>query len=59
MRCKYYDEFTGICCNGDCRSYCADDCIYEKQDECGYFQSEYVEEMGEAEMKGETKQCAR
>lgn len=43
MKCKYYDDFTGICCNGDCRSYCADDCIYEKQEECGCFQSDDVE----------------
>lgn len=26
MKCKYYAEFEGVCCNGDCKPYVADSC---------------------------------
>ena len=43
MVCKWYAEFEGICCYGDCPE-CADICPYEnKQDECEYYESEGAE----------------
>ena len=36
--CKYYAEFEGVCCNGDCKPYVADACTYEEnQKECKYY----------------------
>lgn len=40
MKCKYYAECEGVCCNGDCKPYVADICPYEKQDDCKYAESE-------------------
>ena len=41
MRCKYYDDFWGICCNGY-SEYCEDDCPYEDWKECNCFCGESV-----------------
>ena len=38
--CKWYAEYEGICCQGDCPE-CADICPYEnKQAECEFYESE-------------------
>lgn len=42
MPCKWYAEFEGICCQGDCPE-CADICPYEEQTECEYYESEGAE----------------
>jgi hypothetical protein len=43
MPCKWYAEFEGICCYGDCPER-ADICPYEdKQKECVYYESEGAE----------------
>ena len=40
MTCKWYAEFEGICCQGDCPE-CADICPYEEeQTECEFYESE-------------------
>lgn len=39
-KCKYYAEFEGICCNGDCKPYVADACPYDNQSECRYYECE-------------------
>ena len=40
MPCKWYAEFVGICCQGDCPE-CADICPYEEeQTECEFYESE-------------------
>ena len=38
--CKWYAEFEGVCCNGDCPER-ADICPYEEEQQgCYYFESE-------------------
>ena len=38
--CKYYEEWTGICCCGECPE-CADVCVYEDYPQmCEFFESE-------------------
>ena len=40
MACKWYAEYEGICCCGDCPER-ADVCPYEdKQNECEFYESE-------------------
>lgn len=42
MACKWYAEFEGVCCNGDCPER-ADTCPYyyeESQQECEYYESD-------------------
>ena len=35
--CRYYDEYTGICCMGDCPE-CADICNHEEHQEwCEFY----------------------
>jgi hypothetical protein len=38
--CKWYAEYEGICCQGDCPE-CADICPYEdKQSKCEFYERE-------------------
>ena len=40
MDCKWYAEYEGVCCNGDCPER-ADICPHEdKQDKCEYYEKE-------------------
>lgn len=40
MTCKYYAEYEGICCHGDCPE-CADICTYsDEQEKCEFYESE-------------------
>lgn len=35
--CKWYAEFEGVCCNGDCKAHCADSCPFDGYSEdCKY-----------------------
>lgn len=38
MTCKYYADFEGVCCNGDCKPHVADCCPYERQETCKYYE---------------------
>lgn len=38
--CKYYAEYEGICCHGDCPE-CADICTYsDEQEKCEFYEKE-------------------
>ena len=46
MPCKWYAEFEGICCCGDCPER-ADICSYEdKQKECEFYEMENGKKTG-------------
>lgn len=37
MTCKYYAEYEGICCHGECPE-CADICTYsDEQEKCEFY----------------------
>lgn len=43
MPCKWYAEYEGICCNGDCPAR-ADICLCEEgQSECEFYEEEGAE----------------
>lgn len=43
MACKWYAEWEGICCNGECPE-CADICLYEEeQEKCDFYESDGAE----------------